>query len=131
MKKNYLLIVLICLPGSWASAQLHDTPRPTPLTRPVLKKMIEDVKQRTPRIPLPDLTEADRNQLGDQADNYETRLRYHYLNGIEPSRPIVPSASLQSVDRNLSGNAPRSREQDSKYSLENGFKVELFWIVSR
>lgn len=112
-------------------AEGDDGPRPTPLTRPVLKKLIEDVKVRTPRIPLPELTELDREKLGDQVNDYETRLRYHYFNGIEPSRPIspVPTPNAMTTDKNNA--AGRSREQDPNFSLDPGFKVQLFWIVSR
>ncbi len=111
--------------GQEAASQL---PRPTPMTRPELKQMIESVKQRTPRIPLPELTEADRAALGDQVENYESRLRYHYLRGIEPNRPTPPPATSTS---GTSGSTPRGREQDAKFSLDNAFKIELFWIASR
>jgi alkylhydroperoxidase family enzyme len=93
------------------------------MTRPLLKQWLESVKQRTPRIPLPELTEQDRQALGDQAENYETRLRYHFMNGIEVSRPITATTG--------SSPANRMRDQDPNYTLDNAFKVELFWIVSR
>ncbi len=41
--------------------------------------MLEDLKQRPLRIPLPELTEKEREELGDRANSYESRLRYHYL----------------------------------------------------
>ncbi len=103
-------------------------PRPTPMTRPELKQMIESVKQRTPRIPLPELTQADREALGDQVDSYESRLRYHFIRGIEPNRPTQPPPSTSSGS---GGSTPRGREQDPKFSLDNAFKIELFWIASR
>ena len=98
--------------------------RPTPLTRPELKRLLEDVKVRSPRIPLPDLGEAERVALGDQAESYESRVKYNYLNGIEIVRPPVSA---------VPGQAPTgmSREQDPLFTLDNAFKVELFWIVSR
>lgn len=34
--------------------------RPTPLTRPEMKRLLEDVKVRVPRIPLPEISESDR-----------------------------------------------------------------------
>ena len=98
--------------------------RPTPLTRPELKRLLEDVKVRSPRIPLPDLGEAERVALGDQSESYESRVKYNYFNGIEIVRP--PASAVP-------GQAPTgmSREQDSLFTLDNAFKVELFWIVSR
>src|SRR6478609_7390680 len=56
-------------------------PRPTPLTRPEMKQFLEDMKARKPRIPLPELTEEDKKQLGDRGTSYESRLRYHYMPG--------------------------------------------------
>lgn len=93
-----------------------DEPRPIPLTRPVLKQLIEDVKYRRPRIPLPEMTEEDRVALKDRTENYEARLRYHYLGQTPRSRGR--------------GFGPRGNA-DENMSLDYGFKVELFWIVSR
>jgi hypothetical protein len=89
-------------------------PLPVPLTRPELKQALEDLKGRKPRIPLPALTDEDRAKLGERADNYEARLRYHYLPGGE-SR----------------GGGGFSREPDPNMSLDHAFKTMLFWIVSR
>jgi alkylhydroperoxidase family enzyme len=121
---NYALLAMASLTFSGLSHAQDSlgAPRPTPMTRPLLKLWLEDVKQRQPRIPLPELTPEDRQALGEQSENYESRLRYHYLNGIEVQRPFV----AQSAPR-----TGRTREQDPNYTLDNGFKVELFWIVSR
>ena len=102
--------------------------RPTPLTRPELKQLIEDVKVRVPRIPLPKLTEQDKEKLGEQVDSYESRVKHHYLNGIEPIRAVPPPSSS-----NTKSGQPTnlSREQDPTFTLDNAFKIELFWIVSR
>ena len=54
---------------SWAAVVavgrplLADDPRPTPATRPEMKKLIEEMKERKPRIPLPELTDADKEKL--------------------------------------------------------------------
>ena len=125
-----------------------DAPRPIPITRPEMKQLIEDVKVRTPRIPLPELTDADREKLGEGADSYESRLRYHYLNGIEeprgsrgPSGSAQPGQATQPGQPGQPGQAGQpeqsgrsrgsQREQDPNMTLDNAFKVELFWIVSR
>lgn len=106
--------------------------RSTPLTRPELKQLIEDVKVRVPRIPLPELTDQDREKLGDQVDSYESRIRFHYLNGIEPNRNVASPRVVPPANGARNGQpANASREQDPEYSLDNAFKIELFWIVSR
>ena len=54
-------------------------PRPIPLTRPEMKEYLEDMKGRTLRIPLPELTDADKEKLGERGSSYESLLRYHYM----------------------------------------------------
>lgn len=95
-----------------------DTPRPVPLTRPEMKRLIEDVKVRQPRIPLPELTDADKQALGDRAGEYEAILRHCYTPWVESRRG--PRGA---------GGAPR--EQDPAMTLDYAFKTQLFWIVSR
>jgi hypothetical protein len=90
------------------------TPLPVPLTRLELKQSLEDLKGRPPRIPLPELTEAERAKLGDRGGSYEGRLRFHYLSAGE-SR----------------GGGGFSRDPDPNMSLDYAFKTQLFWIVSR
>jgi alkylhydroperoxidase family enzyme len=98
-----------------------DTPRPVPLTRPEMKRLIEDVKVRRTRIPTPELGEADRQALGDRADDYETVLRHLYTPWSARNRgPRGPRTAAQ-----------RQREQDPAMTLDYAFKTELFWIVSR
>jgi AhpD family alkylhydroperoxidase len=99
------------------AAETADTPRPVPLTRPEMKRLIEDVKVRQPRIPLPELTDADRQALGDRAGDYEAVLRHCFT-------PWV------ATNRGPRGARP-TREQDPAMTLDNAFKVQLFWIVSR
>jgi hypothetical protein len=89
-------------------------PLPVPLTRPEMKQALEELKNRKPRIPLPDLSEEEKEELGERAANYEARLRYHYLPG---------------GDRR--GGGLSSRQPDPSMSLDHAFKTELFWIVSR
>ncbi|MBY0514522.1 MAG: hypothetical protein K2P78_11500 [Gemmataceae bacterium] len=99
-------------------------PRPIPLTRPEMKQLLEEVKARTPRIPLPPLSDDEKAKLGDRATNYESRLRFHYLPGGEPAAaaPGQPRAG---------GGDAFGFGQDPLMSLDNTFKVQLFWIVSR
>jgi hypothetical protein len=101
------------------AADSVDAPRPVPLTRPEMKQLIEDVKVRTPRIPLPTLTDTDRQKLGEQADNYESVLRQVYTPWVESRRGPRPAAT------------GRTREQEPAMTLDYAFKTQLFWIVSR
>jgi AhpD family alkylhydroperoxidase len=109
-------LVAVLLSIDTARSEENETaPRPTPLTRPEMKALLEAMKQRTPRIPLPPLTEEEKAKLGDREPNYESRLRALYL-GQGDSR---------------GGFGFGSREPDPNASLDNKFKVQLFWIVSR
>src|SRR5438876_10236326 len=75
-------------------------PLPVPLTRPEMKQALEDLKGRTPRIPLPELSAEEKQKLGDRGVTYEGRLRYHYLawadvrSGAGLSREPDPNMSL-------------------------------------
>ena len=49
--------------GSIRAEEPRSTPLPVPLTRPEMKQALEDLKGRTPRIPLPELTEERRREF--------------------------------------------------------------------
>ena len=120
--RRYIAISLALFtaqPGAVRAADPTDLPRPIPLTRPEMKQLIEDMKARKPRIPLPELTEDDRKKLeerGAGATGYEGRLRFHYMPGSESGRGGGGSFGL--------GNDP-------DMTLDNTFKVQLFWLVCR
>jgi AhpD family alkylhydroperoxidase len=101
----------------WSSAvygaDSMTAPRPIPLTRPEMKHLLEDLKDRKPRIPLPELNADEKARLGNRADDYEYRLRYHYL----PRTDGRGSVSFGGSDPNI--------------SLDYAFKTMMFWIVSR
>jgi AhpD family alkylhydroperoxidase len=104
--------------ASSRAAEPAELPRPVPLTRPELKELIESVKGRTARIPLPELNDEDRQQLGDRADSYESVIRHVYLPGSDSSR-------------RRSGGSRSRGGADSGETLDYAFKTQLFWIVSR
>jgi len=112
---RYLPAFLALVVAAPLPVQADDGEKPpaTPLTRPDMKQMLEDVKARKPRIPLPELTDADREKLGDIGTNYESRLRYHYMPAGEGRGGVG------------------GRDNDSNMTLDYRFKVQLFWIVSR
>lgn len=137
--------MVVGVSGFLAAADSDNAPRPVPLTRPEMKRYLEDMKARKPRIPLPEFTEEDRKRLGDRTTNYEMRLRYHYLpggNNVTP--PVAPGAIPPTPAGSPSGFAGGSgfggfgfagagggRDADSDMTLDYKFKTQLFWIVSR
>lgn len=105
---------------AWAEEPLA-LPRAIPLTRPDMKQMLEDMKARTPRIPLPPLTDEEKEKLGERGSSYESRLRALY----------IPAG----VGSGFGGGGGRPgggmSEPDPNISLSYKFKTQLFWIVSR
>ena len=135
MRKTFASLGGLLLAASLCpAAEPVATARPVPRTRPEMKQLLEDMKSRELRIPLPDLTDAQRTELGERADSYESRLRYHYLppgeasafgggsRGASPrSGPGAPPAGARDFTRNA----------DEAMTLSYAFKTRLFWIVAR
>jgi AhpD family alkylhydroperoxidase len=98
------------------AAESSDAPRAIPLTRPEMKEYLEDMKGRTPRIPLPELTEEEKARLGERGAGYEGRLRSLYM----------PAGDGRSSFGGFFG-----RDGNDEMTLDYRFKTMLFWIVSR
>jgi hypothetical protein len=92
--------------------------RSVPLTRPELKKALEALKEATPRVPPPELTEEERAKLSDRTPTPEARIRARYL-------PPEYTGSAGG------GGGGFPREADPNMTLDGTFKTMLFWIVSR
>lgn len=124
-----IIISLLCLaavfPGRLCAIDSVNAPRPIPLTRPEMKAYLEDMKGRTPRIPLPELTDADKAQLGERGSGYEGRLRYHYM------RPSDQGTRGQGRGESRGAGGGFGRGNDPDMTLDYAFTVQLFWIVSR
>lgn len=107
-------IVLAALLGSagFSTAGEPDAPRPLPATRPAMKQALEDLKTAKPRLPLPPLTEEEKEQLGGRSVVNNGRMRQLYL-----------PAELRGSDF--------FRGSDPAMTLDPTFKTMLFWIVSR
>lgn len=116
----FLLLGLSAVAARGGEPAPSDKPRPIPLTRPEMKQALEDMKSIKPRIPLPELTEDEKQALGERERGYEGRLRSVYLG--EAPRGGSPAGT--------SGGA-FPREQDPNMTLGFAFKTSLFWIVSR
>src|SRR5262249_18287960 len=104
--------LLLVLPG--LAADRGTTPNPVPLTRPAMKQSLEDLKGRRPGIPVRELTDEEREKLGEGGGGYEGRLRFHCRPGGEGR-----------------GGFGGGREQDPAMTLDYRFKTTLFWLVSR
>ena len=115
----FVFIALVATSAGYLRAEdpPSSSPRLVPLTRPEMKQYLEDMKQRKPRIPLPELTEEEKTKLGERGLNYESRLRYHYM--------------PQGTGGFGGGGGGVGGEKDPNMTLDNTFKVQLFWIVSR
>ncbi|MBS0201359.1 MAG: carboxymuconolactone decarboxylase family protein [Planctomycetes bacterium] len=113
--------------GSALAVDSDNAPRPVPLTRPEMKEFLEDMKGRTLRIPLPELTEADKEALGERGSSYESRLRYHYM---QPGEGQGPGGQRRAAGGGAGGGG-FGRDNDPDNTLDYAFKVQLFWIVSR
>jgi len=114
------LIALVHPLGDWREPAA-DFLNLVPLTRPEMKEYLEEMKTRKLRIPLPELTDADKELLGERATSYESRLRHHYM----------PSREGQSSGRGGSGFGGFGRDSDPDMTLDYASKTQLFWIVSR
>lgn len=125
-----LLLVLFTVANRTAlAADATDEPRPTALTRPAMKILIEDMKSRKPRIPLPELTAEDKENLGERGGGYEGRLRYHYMPGGVGRGGGGGGFGGAGFGR-AAGRAGGGT-RDPNVSLDDTFKVQLFWIVCR
>ncbi len=117
-------------------------PRPTPLTRPEMKQMLEDMKGRKERIPTdPAAAKAEGQSAttstaaatasannANASASYEGRLSEQYLPKGGGARSYL----------NFSGSPARSanpnrivQEPDPALTLDYAFKTRLFWIASR
>jgi hypothetical protein len=130
-----LMFILMTAPAQTAAKdEPASAPRPIPLTRPEMKQLIEDMKVRKPRIPLPELTEEEKAQLGERGGGYEGRLRLHYMprgeaRGGGGAGPGAAGRAARAAGGAAAG--PGGREQEPNMSLDYAFKTELFWIASR
>lgn len=112
LRQRFLICLVLCGGAMTAVAgdQTSDLPKPIPQTRPEVKQALEALKQRQPRLPLPPLTEAERENAGDRPLVNNGRMSAHYL----------PASWRQARGG-----------RDSGMTLDYPFTTECFWIVSR
>lgn len=119
-------IVRICLLSAVCSLPEVSADEGPATTRPEMKRRLEALKGRTPRLPLPAPT-AEELASGRSLVN-NGRLRSIYLPPTWQSF-LVPGWGRGSASRTRTStvNTLRTMEADPSY----GFKTRLFWIVSR
>ncbi|MEX2121572.1 MAG: hypothetical protein WD847_18430 [Pirellulales bacterium] len=101
---------LLC-PAARAGEPVSE-PKLIPATRPEVKQALEALKHRTPRLPLPPLTDAERQAAGERPPANNGRMRALYL----------PKTWLTSTGRS---------NPDTAMTIDRVFRVQCFWIVSR
>src|SRR5687767_5183361 len=114
MRLRFLLVAASLVGPSWvAPAQAAEPaqPRAVPLTRDEMKKALDDLKRRTPRLPLPPPSEEEKEKAGGRGFANNGRMRALYLPG------------------NARGES--SRGNDPNMSLDYTTKTMFFWVVSR
>ena len=130
MVRKFLALSLCAFTFSTAAADdQRNQPRPTPLTRPEMKQMLEDMKARKERIPT-DPQAAPSTPGTTASSNYESRLTEQYLSKTGGARSYLNFSG--SPARTANTNPARfTQEPDPALTLEYAFKTRLFWIASR
>jgi hypothetical protein len=98
-------------------------PRAAP-TRDESKKALELHKKATPRLPMPPEPGAGANPISRVNNG---RFRTHYIQ--EDLRETFGAARPGTTPGTPAANV--ARPNDPAFSLDNTFKVKLFWIASR
>ena len=91
-------------------------------TRDESKKALENHKKATPRIPMPPAPDANAGGLSRVNNG---RFRAYYIAEELRESPSGPPRTA------TTGAATPARPADPAFSLDNTFKVKLFWISSR
>ncbi|MBC7852744.1 MAG: carboxymuconolactone decarboxylase family protein, partial [Pirellulaceae bacterium] len=146
MKLRHLFFAsLVLSPLTVCGEESVNAPRPVPLTRPEMKRLLEDMKQRKPRIPLPELTAEEKEKLAEEGGRvgggYEGRLRSVYGAGFSGfggggRGGVGTKAGEKTGDNKGEPGKTGARggfggPQEPGMTLSRAFKTELFWIVSR
>ncbi|MBY0231168.1 MAG: hypothetical protein K2W96_17930 [Gemmataceae bacterium] len=90
---------------------LSAEPKAVPQSRPDLKKALDALKTREPRLPLPSPTAEEKEKAGKRGFANNGRMRALYL------APELRGDSFRAKDPNM--------------SLDSATRTKFFWIVSR
>ncbi len=116
----FMFTVLISAAATRAADPPSDTPKAVPATRPEMKQALEALKDRTPRLPLPERGEGGVNN---------GRMRAQYL-----PEGWGGGGGRGGRDRQRGRDGRRGSGrfgQDPNSTMDFAFTTSLFWIVSR
>ncbi len=120
-----LVLLLASLVSPQDPAEIGKTPKVIPASRPEMKKLLEGLKARTPRIPMPPRAEGETSVNNGH-------MRAFYLPPSWQSSTPRSTPSVSSGEKNEKGKSKTSASSsDPKMTLDSTFKTRLFWIVSR
>lgn len=137
-----LAMCVILVLGYWhvagARAMAADGPKssqpdPVPLTRDDMKKALDASKQSVPRLPLPPITDEEKafiKEQEEQAAKGEKPRRFGLANNGRMRAFYLPEYGFdrsRDVERARAG----TNTQNNNSSLDQAFRVMMFWIVSR
>jgi len=111
----FLLSALLMAPGGDPPKA---EPKTVPATRTEFKDALEGYKKAKPRLPMPP---ADADNPSRVNNGW---FRSYYLSHLNVGGPGTGSGG----GRGIGGGA---RESDPAMTLDNTFKVKLFWVTSR
>jgi alkylhydroperoxidase family enzyme len=140
MKRSKILLMLVLLLPAASAALAGDEPAPVPVTRPEIKQVLEGSKHSRPRLPLPPLTEEERQRVEQVRAGQDRgvfggivnngRMRNYYL--APELRSEFTSRAGNSAGR---GNDPkaavRAGASDPSMPLDPTFRVMFFWLIAR
>ncbi|MBX3442926.1 MAG: hypothetical protein KF774_11010 [Planctomyces sp.] len=120
-------------PGIAADQAPSSLPETVPLTRDDMKRALDDSKEAAPRLPLPPLTDAERQLIDEQHAEAERTgelpRRFGLGNNGRMRAYYLPEYGFQlslDVERARSGT-----NRNSASGFDPNFRTMLFWIVSR
>ncbi|MGL4419832.1 MAG: carboxymuconolactone decarboxylase family protein [Gemmataceae bacterium] len=120
MTTSWLTSIVLALA---APPAVQEAPKPAPGNRVVQKEALEAHKQARPRLPMP----PEPKEEGTPSRVNNGRFRSYYLPDFRDAMgnpPMPPGGAA-------AGGAGGNRVQDPAMTLDNTFKVKLFWISSR
>ena len=126
----WLMMSGLCVPRAQA-AEPDRTPKIVPQTRPEMKTLLERLKQRTPRLPLPELVpETGTGDLRSTVNN--GRMRNLYLpTEWQSTSSTNRNRTAPNAQGNTASRTPSYANNEPGMTLDYAFKTRLFWLVSR
>jgi alkylhydroperoxidase family enzyme len=119
------VVILAFLLTPQESVGVDQTSKVIPTSRPQMKKLLEELKTRTPRIPMPPRAEGETSVNNGH-------MRAFYLPRSWQAATPRSSPSLATSEKQEKGKSKSSgSSSDPKMTLDPTFKTRLFWIVSR